>query len=358
MAVKATMIVPSDIQRGNFNVPVTFESPVDSGSFGPTVVTLTAISNNDNNPDNDNGIMGVSFVVSGSDTTYNLTFQLPQDVGGSFRIGITGEVMVSGVSHSVTVGDGNKVVTYDTITSVSATFGTIRYSEGGVVKVPVTFDDNVIVRSETAFLVTLVSGDALPGIDYWLVGGYRLDDDDVEWNDEFELIFEIPPDRKGIFKVSGDGYVIRKSTGSWVDFSVDPILIGYRHIVPQIENLTIPVEIAPDVFQSVISFDEVALGVWTSDFSYGVELDDTPNVISSVLFRSLNFEVLPDLPVLVDENSLEESNCLDDWERVSAVGSPWGVGRFFVLRFRRKSTDDRTPDLVLNSGSWGGYFDA
>ena len=335
MSVLANITAPSDPLCGNFNVSVTFVSPVED--FTAANITLTAVSGN--------GITGVAFSVMGSDMTYNLPFELPEGVTGSFRISITGTVRIAGESQPQSVDATARIVSYDSAIC-TVEFGTVQYGEGGIVVVPVTFGEDVIVESETVFSVTQVFGDALPGINYWLVGE----------DEDFELIFEIPSDRKGIFKVSADGYILRKSTGLWDDIDIDPILIGYQHIVPQIENLTIPVEIAPNIFQSLISFDKVAWGVWIRDFSYGVELDDTLNVEPVVLFQSLNFEVLSDLPVLVNEDALEEPNCLDDWERVTQW--PWGVGRFFVLRFRRKSTDDRTPDLVLNSGSWGGYFDA
>ena len=335
MAVSANITAPTGTQSGNFNVTVTFASAVEG--FTAADITIAAVSGN--------GTTSVTYQVTGSGATYNVPFQLPEDVVGSFSISITGQVVDSeDVEQDVIVTP--RTVLYDNLTTnVGVTFKTVVYGEGGIIVVPVNFGEIVIAPSKTIFNVKKLIGDDLAGIDYVLVGEGR----------NYNLIFENlgeDQDGRGVFRITPEGYVQKALTGVWDNIQGAPLIIGYQWKVPQIENITLPVEIATNLFESVISFDNIVSHLWIWDFGYGVELEGDP-----ALYRSLNFETLPDLPVLVNENDLREPGCIGDWEYVSTIVPSLGFGRFFVLRFRRKSTDKRIPDLVLNQGSYFGYYD-
>ena len=122
--------------------------------------------------------------------------------------------------------------------AVNATFGTIEYREGGVIAVPVSFAEGVIVSSKTVFSVVRVSGDALMGIEYYLLGE----------NTAFELIFEIPPDRSGSFRISAGGNVL-KATGAWDTVTATAKDVAYSTVEPElIDRRVVRVRAADRVF--------------------------------------------------------------------------------------------------------------
>ena len=114
---------------------------------------------------------------------------------------------------------------------VNANFGTVAYRDNGIVVLPVTFGENVIAPSKSIFEVKHVSGDALTDIEYRLVGE----------NTAFELVFEIPPDRKGRFSVAANGDVFKVSSSVWDNLSIaTPKTVNYNTIVPRIVDYDIP----------------------------------------------------------------------------------------------------------------------
>ena len=112
--------------------------------------------------------------------------------------------------------------------NVTATFGTVEYREGGIIVAPVTFGEHV-VASKTVFAVTHVSGDALAGIAYHLLGE----------NTAYELVFEVPPDRSGRFRISADGDVLL-ATGSWDTVVATALDVSYDTSAPRIVDFDVP----------------------------------------------------------------------------------------------------------------------
>ena len=108
---------------------------------------------------------------------------------------------------------------------VNATFGTIEYREGGVIAVPVSFAEAVVAPLKTVFAVSHVSGDALMGIEYYLLGK----------DTAFELIFEIPPDRSGTFRISAAGNVL-KATGAWDTVTATAKDVLYSTVEPELAD--------------------------------------------------------------------------------------------------------------------------
>lgn len=112
----------------------------------------------------------------------------------------------------------------------NATFGTVEYRENGVIAIPITFASAVIAPSKSVFEITYVSGDNLTGVNYRLVGQ----------NTDFELVFEIPPDRSGRFQVAPNGDVFKVSSGTWDNVVVSPKTVNYNTITPRIVDYDIP----------------------------------------------------------------------------------------------------------------------
>ena len=211
MSVSANITAPEGTQSGNFNVTVTFASAVED--FAAADITLTAVSGN--------GTTGVTFQVPGSGATYatyNVPFQLPKDTAGSLRISITGQVTVteSGVSESVTAM-ARKVV-YDTKPNVTEVCGDAEYRDDGTIVQPIKFSEKVIVPSKSVFDLARVSGDALDGIIWYIVGE----------NTDFEIVFAIPSGRRGSFLVRPVGNAFKVSTQVWAIVEGDPKLIPYN----------------------------------------------------------------------------------------------------------------------------------
>lgn len=213
----ATLSPPQGTQTDNFTVGIMFDVGVTD--FAADTLSVTAVSGN--------GITGVTFVVlPDPDTdrsTYNVSFQLPEDVAGALKIDITGMVTPVGSSTPEAVVATAVTVAYDNITNVSATLGQVEYRDGGEIAVPVTFGETVIA-SKTVFEITHVSGAALTGIEYVLLGEGTA----------YELVFTVPPDRRGSFRISADGYVLKTATGVWDNVVIVAVTVNYSTIEPEL----------------------------------------------------------------------------------------------------------------------------
>ena len=114
--------------------------------------------------------------------------------------------------------------------AINTTFGTVEYRDGGSVALPLTFAENVIVPSKTVFEITHVSGDALAGITYYLVGEAT----------DYEAVFKIPQDRSGSFQVSANGDVLKTATGVWDNIVATALTVTYNTTVPKLINWDVP----------------------------------------------------------------------------------------------------------------------
>ena len=236
--VNATLLPPDGTHTGNFSVSISMNQNITG--FTKTDISLTAVSGN--------GVTGVDFTLTGSNNSYILTFTLPANASGSFSIAITGTVTRAGQSTPETVTGNIPTIRYDTRGAVQTRFGTVAYREGGVVAVPVTFGEIVIAPAKSIFAVKHVSGDALTDIEYRLIGK----------NTAFELIFEIPPDRSGSFKVTANGDVFKVASSTWDPVVITPAHkdIAYDTRVPVLENYDIPSNYTPGaVFDVILQYD-------------------------------------------------------------------------------------------------------
>ena len=247
----ATITPPSGTQTSNFDVDVSFGTPING--LDKTDMNLRALT--------ENGITGVDFSISGTQPIANfvLMFTLPSNAQGSFEISITGMVTPQGGSTPEAVMSNSVVVHYDTTGNVTATFGTINYRENGVVAIPITFSENIIVPPKTVFNVTHVSGDSLEGIRYVIRGK----------DDAYELVFTVPPDRVGRFQISGEGNVLKTSTSEFDNVTVAaPVVVAYNTSAPEIVDFDIPETYAfGENFDVRVAFRTVVSG-WHANNSF------------------------------------------------------------------------------------------
>ena len=118
--------------------------------------------------------------------------------------------------------------------ATNVTFGTVEYRDGGEIAMPVTFPEPVIAPSKSVFEITRVSGDALTDVEYYLIGQ----------NTDFEVVIEMPPDRRGSFQIAANGDVLL-ATGSYDNVTATAKTVAYATIVPRIVDYDIPANYTP-----------------------------------------------------------------------------------------------------------------
>lgn len=133
--------------------------------------------------------------------------------------------------------------------AITATFGTTKYREGGVIAIPLNFAADVIVPSKSICRITHVSGSDLAGVNYRIIGKARA----------FEVVVEVPPDRKGSFAVAMTGTVLNPSTREWDTVTVAASTVTYDTRVPRIIDYDIPADYTVgEKFDVILQFDPAA----------------------------------------------------------------------------------------------------
>lgn len=247
----ATIQSLTETQTGNFTIEVSFDTAVSG--LEKTDFDLRGLT--------ENGATGVDFSISGVEPTisFMLMFTLPTTAEGSFEISITGMVTPEGESTPEAVMATPVIIYYDTTVDVTATFGAVTYPAGGVISVAVTFGESVIA-TKSVFALTLVTRDmmdypdddtSLAGIEYVLLGE----------GTDYELIFDVPPDRVGAFELSGRGDVFKTATGVWENVVITPSgAIPYNTLVPGMINYYGPRLVAGEIYDIKFEFNCVVEG--------------------------------------------------------------------------------------------------
>ena len=141
--------------------------------------------------------------------------------------------------------------------SITATFGTVEYRDGGVIAVPLNFAKDVIVPSKSICSITRVSGPDLTAVSVQIIG-----DDKFKKNGKgraCEVVFEVPPDRKGSFSVAITGTVLNASTRKWDTVTVAASTVTYDTRIPHIVNYDIPADYTVgEKFDVILQFDPAA----------------------------------------------------------------------------------------------------
>ncbi|MDE0401706.1 MAG: hypothetical protein OXL96_28255 [Candidatus Poribacteria bacterium] len=141
--------------------------------------------------------------------------ELPTDVSGGFTVGVTGDVTVDGTVEMLS--GAAKLINYDTLSSLGATFGTPEYRDDGIIAIPVTFAYNVIAPSATIFPIARVSGDHIYEMETWIVGEDRA----------YELLCQMPMDGDGRFSVGVNGSVFKEFSGNYDTVSESSVLTNF-----------------------------------------------------------------------------------------------------------------------------------
>ena len=202
--IKSKFFLLQGIQRGDFHVQVVLDFPVlDLNNENVVIESVDG-----------NGVDGVAVTIFGSATNWSLSVSLPESVEGRLKMAICGRLTRLGGLESEGVESDTITVAYNNIESVRAEFGDVFYRDRSLV-VPVLFEDIVVADSPTLFEVDFVDGYDLFEMDYQLYGDGRF----------YELVFDIPRHRKGVFRIRAIGDVI--SRGVFVVVIVDTLLVEY-----------------------------------------------------------------------------------------------------------------------------------
>lgn len=180
----------------------------------------------------------------GEGTAFVVTVTLPDEVSGSFTVGVTGSVTIDSAAEMLS-GEA-KTISYDTLSSISGTLGTPEYRSGGVIAIPVTFAFNVIAPSRTIFQFARVSGDSLDGMETYVVGTGAA----------YELICLMPIDRNGRFSVDVNGSVFKEFSGNHDTVTATGIEVDWNTSEPRLLNYDIPSNYTAGAkFDVVFQFD-------------------------------------------------------------------------------------------------------
>lgn len=210
-------------QTGNFHFTIVF---VISESQTLTEFSLSNVVVTD--ADGNLTIANLMIVGEVEDGNARIGVTLPDEIIGAFTVGVTGNVMVDGVSEMLS--GATKTINYDTLSSLGATFGTPEYRDGGIIAIPVTFAYNVIAPSATIFKIARVSGDALDGMETWILGEDK----------DYELLCQMPLDRKGKFSIGANGTVFKEFSGNWDTVTATAIEVDWNTSEPRYLKYDIP----------------------------------------------------------------------------------------------------------------------
>ena len=221
----------------------------------------------------------------------------------------------------------------------NATIGTVEYRDGGVIAVPVSFAENVIAPSKSVFRVERVSGDELTGVEYRLIGQ----------NTAFALIFEMPPDRKGSFRVSASGDVYKVSSSEWDtvvlkdgnDMTIDHSeSISYNTIAPRIVDWDIPANYTPgQIFDVKVALNVPTTGWHANNTFTEIFLEEGARLGTPSPYKWTGTPPTDSNLKTFLETALPDDLTSTDWEGLATPPGghqgPWHgeSGQYFLIRF-------------------------
>ena len=233
---------------------------------------------------------------------------------------------------------------------ITATFGTVEYRDSGVIGIPLTFDGaDVIVPSKSICQITPVSNADLTGVNYRVIGKARA----------FEVVVEMPPDRKGSFSVDIiTGTVLNASTSKWDTVTVAAKTVTYDTRIPRIIAYDIPENYtAGEKFDVKIDVGVVATGLHLNNVQDVFILEGAANLMGTPTpykWIGKNTDNTPKKPNLqadvVDEVSIDKSMIGENWQRLAGpdanlprtaendfdeTGEQWHgeAGQYFLIRW-------------------------
>ena len=241
--------------------------------------------------------------------------------------------------------------------SITATFETAKYREGGVIAIPLNFAENVIVPSKSICRITRVSGSDLTGVNYRIIGKERA----------FEVVVEVPPDRKGSFSVEITGTVLNPSTREWDTVTVAASTVTYDTRVPRIVDYDIPADYtAGEKFDVKLDVGIVATGLHANNVQDVFILEGAANLMGTPTPYKWTGtkppdlqEVLPDDLTSTDWTALEspDANLPRTQENnFDETGDQWHgeSGRYFLVRWTVSENTTGVFNMTLREGMLRG----
>ncbi|MXV74775.1 hypothetical protein F4Z99_10900 [Candidatus Poribacteria bacterium] len=334
----------SRTQTGSFQFEISIQDAdsLDRDSFSLANVQLnmqdgTVVENSDPEERDYTVAMGVVVRLSIAPGTaeggsFTIRVTLSTEVSGTFLVDVTGQVMVGSELQNLT--GVSKEISFDTLTSLGASFGKPSYRGEGVLAIPVNFAFDVIEPSRTIFELTHLSGAAIEDLDSYIVGLGR----------EYELILNLPRASSGSFLLEASGTVFKTFSGTYDTVNLKPIFVPWSYLLAEIAVLGEPKEVSDGIFEVEVETDLPTKSLGVNSFSYKIPTE------SRVLFHSSDLEARPENPPLVSETDIASPACFESWERVEA-GTAYPSSRFFLLRFNREYDDDtHIPEVLFLGG--------
>ena len=337
---------------------------------------------------------GVTFTVTGEGKDYHVNITLPLDTDlSSFTVGLTGNVMVSGSSEDIFAIQ--KVVNYDTQSTISAVLGDPEYTE---------FEENLLIKVPVAFASEEVGHTSIVGLDKTDFGLHRLLGDEIFDFDyyitgsdlEYQLNIIPSMEKYGAFSVDIVGHVL-KADGITNEVVLNhAIILYYDTRTPNLVDFDMPDKITSGIVDIYLEFDLNSTGLSVDDFIYeGFEFpyapviyrwDDSDNIpvykksVSSVgsdrasAAHSLAYD---SESIGYDPDSLDTqafSNEVGNWKRLTTTsGEPPNENeisslqnpdfnqdgntvesKYFLLRFLNDSDDEGVFNIRLREGAVKG----
>lgn len=305
---------------GNFSINIAFAKDVDDFVLGD--VSFSAVSGN--------GITGLSYILTGSGSTYLITVSVPANVEGSFSAEITGQVTVDGTAQDVVATV--RIFRYDTIFDVAVGFGDLRYSADGDITLPVGFDEAVLWFDKSDLEFEQVAGHDIHEMQYNLLGE----------DDTYKVNFYPAENTSGAFLVDLTGEVQKADDLVREIVNTDPKFISYNKLQPIINDLGSPYKTADGYWNVGIDFAYPVSGFSVDNLIIGVDYS------VPVLYQALTLDVRPSEapPVFSEEYDFASSqtiHCVGNWKYLADSFST--QGRYFWLKF--KSDAEEIPEILL-----------
>ena len=305
---------------GNFSINIAFADDVED--FALSDIAFRAVSGN--------GITGLSFALSGSDSDYMVAVTVPNSVDGAFSVEITGQVTVSGSSQNVVATV--RTFRYDTIFDVVVGFGNLAYTADGDITLPVGFDEDVLWFDKSDLQFTQVAGSGLYDMEYTLLGD----------GDNYKVIFSGALNTWGAFLIDLTGDVVKADDLVREIVNTDPKLVSFNKLQPVIDDLGSPYKTEDGYWNVSLDLAFPASGFSVDNLIIGVDYS------VPVLYQGLTLDVKPSEPppVYGAEYNFAESqtiHCVGNWKYLADSFST--QARYFWLKF--KSDAAEIPEILL-----------
>ncbi len=197
------------------------------------------------------GITGVNLAISGAGTDYALAVTLPVNAAGSFNIFFASTVIPDGSATPEGVMGNDVTVFYDTRTSLAVTFGTVSVMEN-VYSFSLSTPDTIIIPEQTILQLSHVSGDAIDGIDYNIIG--------TSSDGHTAQIF-IPINRFGTIEVNAVGSVYSLTQAKHVPVTGTAFQMMYNTYRIAIGEFDLPIAIPGEIYDAKFPFNAVVEGI-------------------------------------------------------------------------------------------------